>query len=102
MDALAIRDASWRGRGRPLPLSTIILGITYGLTGSVMTSAGIAVGVWAGFLYYEWVHYRVHTSGSTLGLKHHRSRHFNHHFVDDTKSFGVTSPLWDFVFGTRS
>ncbi len=84
-----------------LPLSAIILGITYGLTGSVMTSAGIAIGVWVGFLYYEWVHYRVHTSRSTLGLRNHRIRHFRHHFVEDTKNFGVTSPLWDFVFGTQ-
>ena len=83
-----------------LPLSAIILGLTYATTGSTTTAAGIAIGVWTGFLYYEWVHYRVHTSGSTFGLEGHRSRHFRHHFVDDTKCFGVTSPVWDFVFGT--
>ena len=83
-----------------LPLSAIILGLTYEATGSIPTTTGLVMGVWAGFLYYEWVHYRVHTSGSTLGLSGHRSRHFRHHFVDDTKCFGVTSPVWDFVFGT--
>jgi sterol desaturase/sphingolipid hydroxylase (fatty acid hydroxylase superfamily) len=83
-----------------LPLSAIILGLTYGTSGSTTTAVGIATGVWVGFLYYEWVHYRVHTSGSTFGLEGHRSRHFRHHFVDDRKCFGVTSPLWDFVFGT--
>ncbi len=83
-----------------LPLSAIILGLTYGASGSASSAAGVTIGVWAGFLYYEWVHYRVHTSASTVGLRGHRSRHFRHHFVDDTRCFGVTSPLWDFVFRT--
>ena len=83
-----------------LPLSGIVLGLTFRATGSTSTAVGIAMGVWTGFLYYEWVHYRIHTSASTFGLTGHRSRHFRHHFVDNTKCFGVTSPLWDFVFGT--
>ena len=83
-----------------LPLSAIIVGLTLVATGSTTTAAGIATGVWAGFLYYEWVHYRIHTSGSTRGLDRHRKRHFRHHFIDETKCFGVTSPLWDLVFGT--
>ncbi len=83
-----------------LPLSAIILGLAYGATGSTTSATGIAVGVWAGFLYYEWVHYSVHTSGSTFGLDGHRRRHFRHHFVNERKCFGVTSPVWDFVFGT--
>ena len=83
-----------------LPLSATILGIIYAITASPVATVGVTVGVWAGFLYYEWVHYRVHISSSVLGLDAHRRRHFSHHFVDDTASFGVTSPLWDFVFWT--
>lgn len=29
-----------------------------------------------------------------------RRHHFHHHFVDGRKNHGVTSPIWDFVFGT--
>jgi sterol desaturase/sphingolipid hydroxylase (fatty acid hydroxylase superfamily) len=29
-----------------------------------------------------------------------RRHHFTHHFVDGRCNHGVTSPLWDFVFGT--
>ena len=29
-----------------------------------------------------------------------RRHHFHHHFVDGRKNHGVTTPIWDFVFGT--
>ncbi len=84
-----------------LPLSLVILGVTYWGTGSPVEAAGIMTGVWAGFLYYEWVHYRVHTSSSVRrGMDGQRRRHFHHHFIDDRKRFGVTSPFWDWVFRT--
>ena len=84
-----------------LPLSVVILGVTYWGSGSPVEAAGIMTGVWAGFLYYEWVHYRVHTSSSLRhGMDGQRRRHFHHHFIDDRKRFGVTSPFWDWVFRT--
>ena len=83
-----------------MPLSAIVLGLIYAATGDTTSAVAITVGVWSGFLYYEWVHYRLHTSGSTFGLDGHRKRHFRHHFVDDRRCFGVTSPIWDLVFGT--
>jgi sterol desaturase/sphingolipid hydroxylase (fatty acid hydroxylase superfamily) len=30
-------------------------------------------------------------------VKHH---HILHHFQDPAKRYGVSSPLWDYVFGT--
>ena len=83
-----------------IPPSLLILGLLWIATGSLLTIAGVMTGVWAGFLYYEWVHYRVHTTNAAGLLDWHRRRHFHHHFVDDTACFGVTSPLWDIVFGT--
>ncbi len=29
-----------------------------------------------------------------------RRHHFHHHFVDGRANHGVTTPLWDFAFGT--
>jgi 4-hydroxysphinganine ceramide fatty acyl 2-hydroxylase len=83
-----------------LPLSGILLLLGYGATGDVGQTAGLLIGVWIGFLYYEWVHYKVHTSSATLGLNAQRSRHFRHHFVNESQGFGVTSPFWDVVFRT--
>ena len=59
----------------------------------------------AGFLgaygAYEGLHRRVHTHGprgpySRWARKHH----FYHHFHNPSANHGVTSPIWDHVFGT--
>ena len=83
-----------------VPMSVGILVSLYVITQSEFRTVGLMAGIWAGFLYYEWVHYRVHTSSSDLGLAAHRRRHFLHHFVDDKSCYGVTSPLWDQILGT--
>jgi sterol desaturase/sphingolipid hydroxylase (fatty acid hydroxylase superfamily) len=53
------------------------------------------------YLAYDVTHYGCHQwrlSGRVGAyLKRH---HLMHHFKDDTRDFGVTSPLWDWVFGT--
>ena len=85
---------------KTLPVSLAFLAALYAATGNPNTALGVMMGIWAGFLYYEWIHYRVHTSRSELGLRRHRSRHFRHHFVDPGTGFGVTSGVWDRVFGT--
>jgi hypothetical protein len=62
-------------------------------------TAGILSGVWAGFLYYEAVHYRVHiTPANGWLLSRQRRAHFYHHYHDSNRRFGVTTPLWDYVF----
>lgn len=59
----------------------------------------------AGFLgfyaMYEWLHRREHThAGVGPYGRFVRRHHFHHHFVDGRKNHGVTTPIWDFVFGT--
>jgi len=31
-----------------------------------------------------------------------KKRHFRHHYADSSRDFGVSNPLWDVVFGTKS
>ncbi len=54
-----------------------------------------------GYLAYDLTHYAVHHFGLRgkigLFLKH---QHMRHHYMDPDNNFGVSSPLWDFVFGT--
>jgi sterol desaturase/sphingolipid hydroxylase (fatty acid hydroxylase superfamily) len=84
-----------------LLVSTVLYGLVYGLSGSLFSASGIMAGIWGGFLYYEAVHYRVHFSLSAAGLiARQRRSHFHHHFTDSNRCFGVTSPVWDYVFGT--
>ena len=36
-----------------------------------------------------------------IGLYHHvKNHHHLHHHVYEEKAFGVSSPIWDFIFGT--
>ena len=84
-----------------LVISTILFMVLLAISGSIFSAAGVITGIWTGFLYYEAVHYRVHFSLSESGfIARQRRRHFYHHFANNKRSFGVTSPLWDYVFGT--
>jgi sterol desaturase/sphingolipid hydroxylase (fatty acid hydroxylase superfamily) len=88
--------------GYGLTVSTILFGLAFLLSGSVFSASGIMAGVWAGFLYYEAVHYRVHLTTAPSGfIARQRRAHFYHHFTNSDKCFGVTSPLWDYVFRTQ-
>jgi sterol desaturase/sphingolipid hydroxylase (fatty acid hydroxylase superfamily) len=82
-------------------VSSLLYGLLFFVLRDGFSAAGILVGIWMGFLYYEAVHYRVHFSLSGSGLvAHQRRTHFYHHFTNNKRCFGVTSPLWDYVFGT--
>jgi sterol desaturase/sphingolipid hydroxylase (fatty acid hydroxylase superfamily) len=77
------------------------------LLGSALFALGAARGlVFCGafgfaYLAYDVVHYGCHQwpLRGRLGtyLKRH---HLMHHFRDDARDFGVTSPLWDWLLGT--
>ena len=50
---------------------------------------------------YEVLHRREHThAGIGRYGRWARRHHFHHHFVDPRTNHGVTTPLWDLVFGT--
>jgi sterol desaturase/sphingolipid hydroxylase (fatty acid hydroxylase superfamily) len=86
-----------------LVISSILYGLIYAALRNPFSAAVLMTGIWSGFLYYEAVHYRVHFSLSPSGLiARQRRSHFYHHFTNNKRCFGVTSPLWDYVFGTIS
>jgi sterol desaturase/sphingolipid hydroxylase (fatty acid hydroxylase superfamily) len=65
------------------------LGIAF--TGGLVTFYGV----------YELIHRLDHIiPGSGPYGRWARRHHFHHHFADGRTNHGVTSPLWDFVFGT--
>ncbi len=59
-------------------------------------------GIIAGFLAYEFLHYRFHfvKPGSDLEAWL-RARHLAHHAGAPNAYFGVTTPLWDLIFGSE-
>jgi len=83
------------------------VGVTLALLGPALALAGAAAGIAyvAGFVGayvgYEVFHRRLHTHAGALPFTRWlRRHHFHHHFVDPRSNHGVTSPLWDRVFGT--
>lgn len=84
-----------------LPVSAILFGLLLLALGSFFSASLFLVGIWLGFVYYEWVHYSVHTSTRKgFFLASQRHKHLSHHFKDERSCFGVTSPLWDWAFRT--
>ena len=63
--------------------------------------AGFASGLVAAYTGYELLHYRIHVAAPRTRYTQWAARHhFSHHFSCPGKNHGVTSALWDHVFGT--
>jgi 4-hydroxysphinganine ceramide fatty acyl 2-hydroxylase len=61
----------------------------------------ISAGFGFGYVCYDSIHYATHhfalKRGIGLWLKQY---HLRHHYKDDHAGYGVSSPLWDYVFRT--
>ncbi|URD91435.1 fatty acid [Musa troglodytarum] len=54
-----------------------------------------------GYVIYDCTHYYLHHGHpSKHPAKHLKRFHLNHHFKVQNKGFGITSSLWDIIFGT--
>lgn len=55
-----------------------------------------------GYLVYDLTHYATHHLPMRRGfLKYLKQYHLRHHYKTPDQRFGVSSPLWDMVFGTK-
>jgi sterol desaturase/sphingolipid hydroxylase (fatty acid hydroxylase superfamily) len=54
-----------------------------------------------GYLAYDLSHYAFHhfSLHGKIGL-YLKQQHMRHHYMEPDGNYGVSSPLWDFVFGT--
>lgn len=54
-----------------------------------------------GYVSYDSIHYATHhlDMKGKLG-KFLKTYHLRHHYSDDHTAYGVSNPLWDYVFGT--
>lgn len=73
----------------------------YGLTFAAPFAQAALAGTLAGYAGYEAIHYLAH-HGRPRGwlLKAIVDHHRRHHFEDSAKRWGISSPLWDWVFRT--
>jgi 4-hydroxysphinganine ceramide fatty acyl 2-hydroxylase len=53
------------------------------------------------YVMYDTLHFFFHhTDFDNALFRRLKTAHMNHHYKNEFANFGVTSPLWDFVFGT--
>ena len=80
-------------------LAVVVFSIFYLIMGTY--AYGFTAGFYVGYSSYLFVHYSVHAFTPPKNfLKELWIHHSLHHYKDQEKGFGVSSPLWDFVFGT--
>lgn len=93
MRLVAPISASW-----PLGLLTwVVLRLAMGPDLVWPLFAGLAVG----YVGYDWIHYYTHHfRPKTRVGKFLRRYHMEHHYRDPGSHFGISSPLWDYVFRT--
>ncbi len=61
----------------------------------------LLAGTFTGYLAYDWMHYYTHHARpkSRFG-RFMRRFHMEHHYKKATTQYGLSSPIWDFVFRT--
>ncbi len=61
----------------------------------------LTAGFMAGYLIYDLTHYATHHFSMRHGYgKYIKRTHMAHHYKSPNTRYGVSSPLWDWVFGT--
>lgn len=58
-------------------------------------------GVVTGYALYEWIHWFAHHGKARTALGRAIKRHhLSHHYENPNARWGISSPLWDYVFRT--
>jgi len=87
--------------GASIPMAVLFYAIFYVVTGGVRFAEPLYIGFAFGYLAYDGSHYAIHHFKQTTRVgKYLKKHHMKHHHGDNFGGFGVSSPLWDLVFGT--
>jgi sterol desaturase/sphingolipid hydroxylase (fatty acid hydroxylase superfamily) len=88
-----------------LPLAALFYGLFFLFGRITSNGAGWVSPLFSGFsigyLVYDMLHYATHHFAMRNGYwKFIKRYHMQHHYKTPNQQFGVSSPLWDWVFGT--
>ncbi len=89
-----------------IPMAAVFYGLFYLAFGILLGTpwwvGPLFAGFILGYLAYDMIHYATHHWPMRSGyLKYLKRYHMQHHYKTPGQRFGVSSPLWDIVFGTR-
>lgn len=83
-----------------IPLAFLFFGFSYLIFWDLPWAILFLAGLITGYLFYESVHLVDHARVHWPVVRQLMRYHARHHFQDEHRTFGVTTPLWDWVFGT--
>lgn len=88
-----------------IPMALIFFGLFYLLFDILLTAGQWMYPSFAGFLtgyiIYDLMHYATHHFPMRKGIwKKLKQLHMRHHYKHPDQLFGVSSPVWDYVFKT--
>ena len=89
-----------------IPMALLFVGLFYLILGVLLKSpewvAPLTAGFLVGYLAYDLTHYATHHFPMRSGYaKFIKRYHMQHHYKSPDTRFGVSSPLWDWVFKTK-
>lgn len=90
----------------PPPMSLALAGMFFKLfyltiPNSLLSYNAFFAGFALGYICYDTAHYFFHhTDFNNRIFRFCKSAHLGHHYKNEDMNFGVTSPVWDLVFGT--
>jgi sterol desaturase/sphingolipid hydroxylase (fatty acid hydroxylase superfamily) len=89
-----------------IPLALVFYGFFHLLFGGILGGSHwvgpLFSGFILGYLAYDLTHYATHHFPMRKGIwKWLKRHHMRHHYKNPDLRFGVTSPLWDYVFKTQ-
>ena len=92
---------NWQKVAAAIPVTAVIFLISGFLMGW-SNGAGLTAAFALMYATYEVIHRRAHTHPPTGPYSRWvRRNHFSHHFQNPKKNYGVTTPFFDFLFGTH-
>ena len=89
-----------------IPLALVFYGLFTLVLGVLLRSPAwvdpLVAGFMVGYLVYDLTHYATHHFAMRTGYAKFLKRyHMAHHYKDPQTRYGVSSPVWDWVFGTQ-
>lgn len=88
-----------------VPASIIAISVYWGTLRMVLSplpALAIHSGFISGYVAYDMTHYYTHFGSPTFGyLAKLKKSHMKHHFKDIKHGYGISSEIWDHVFGTH-
>lgn len=92
---------TWKKIAAAIPVFGVLLALLT-LLSSLEKAAALTLGFALMYATYEVIHRRAHTHGPSGPYSRWvRRNHFSHHFQNPRKNHGVTTPFFDYLFGTH-